>query len=199
MTKYKDEQTEYSQSPEQDSEAAAVADGSAELLDEAGEAAGTEAGDDGLWRQLQEAREELRAKEEQMMRLAAEFENYKKRMQRERETTLKYAEEELLRDLLPTLDNLERAIEQGRNTEDVTALLEGVEMTYEGFLATLQKFGIKPLAGEGEAFDPNFHEAMAMEDSDQVPANTVINEYQKGYLYKDRLLRAAKVVVSGGG
>ena len=159
---------------------------------------GGDGGSDDLLRQVGEAREEARDLEDRMLRVAAEFENFKKRMQRERESDLKYAEENLLKELLPALDNLERAIEQGRETNDASALLAGVEMTYNGLRTTLEKFGLTPLAGKGEPFDPNFHEALAMEASPEAPANTILNEYQKGYMYKDRLLRAAKVVVSSG-
>ncbi len=158
----------------------------------------SEEGSDDLLVQLSEARSEAHDLEDRMLRLAAEFENYKRRAQRERETAAKYAEEDLLKELLPSLDNLERAIEQGRNTGEASALLEGVEMTQRVLMASLEKFGLKPLASQGEVFDPNYHEAMVMEPSDEAPANTIINEYQRGYFYKDRLLRAAKVVVSSG-
>jgi len=154
--------------------------------------------EEGLASQLTKVREEARDIEDRMLRLAAEFENYKKRMQRERETMMKYAEENILKELLPTIDNLERAIEQGQKSEDAAALLEGVEMTYNGLLSALEKFGLTPLSGVGEEFDPNFHEALAMEPSDEVPANVILQEYQKGYMFKDRLIRAAKVVVSRG-
>lgn len=147
---------------------------------------------------LDKAREEAKELQDRLLRLAAEFDNFKKRMQRERETAMKYAEEALLRELLPTLDNLERAMEQGRATADAAGLLEGVEMTMAGLRNTLMKFGLQPLDGAGQPFDPNFHEALVMEASDTVPANTILQEFQKGYMFKDRLLRAAKVVVSKG-
>lgn len=147
---------------------------------------------------LEKAREEAKDLQDRLLRLAAEFENFKKRMQRERETAMKYAEEGLLRELLPTLDNMERAMKQGRTAADVTALLEGVEMTMSGMRNTLEKFGLKPVDGVGQPFDPNLHEALAMEASDTVPANTILQEYQRGYMFKDRLLRAAKVVVAKG-
>lgn len=148
--------------------------------------------------QLAKAQEEARTTEDKMLRMAAEFENFKKRTRRERETYLKYAEEDILKELLPSVDNLERAIEQGRNTDDIAALLEGVEMTFKGILTALEKFGLKLLDGVGEPFDPNFHEAVAMEASSEMPENSILQEFQKGYMYKDRLLRAAKVVVSKG-
>lgn len=148
--------------------------------------------------QLAKALERNRELEDKLLRMAAEQDNFRKRMQRERETALKYAEETILRELLPSLDNLERAVEQCKCTPDAGAILAGVEMTSKGLLNTLEKFGIKPLAGEGQPFDPNFHEAVAMEASAEVPENQIVQEYQKGYMFKDRLIRAAKVVVSKG-
>lgn len=147
---------------------------------------------------LAKALEQARCEHDKMLRMAAELENFKKRMGRERETALKYAEENILKELLPFIDNLERAMEQGRNTESVEGLMEGLEMTLNGLLSSLEKFGLTPIAGVGEPFDPNFHEALAMEASKDVPENGILQEYEKGYLYKDRLIRAAKVVVSKG-
>lgn len=148
--------------------------------------------------QLAKAQERNRELEDKLLRMAAEQDNFRKRMQRERETAIKYAEETILRELLPSLDNLERAVEQCKCASDAGALLAGVEMTSKGLLNTLEKFGVKPLAGEGQSFDPNFHEAVAMEASAEVPENQILQEYQKGYMFKDRLIRAAKVVVSKG-
>jgi len=133
-----------------------------------------------------------------LLRLAAEFENYKKRMARDRENYLKYSEEGILKDLLPTIDNLERALEQGSNTDDAASLIEGVDLTLKGLLATLDKYELKPLDSVGQPFDPNFHEALVMEASDEIPAQSIVREFEKGYQFKDRLLRAAKVVVSKG-
>jgi molecular chaperone GrpE len=130
--------------------------------------------------------------------LAAEFENYKKRMMRDKQTALKYAEEYILKDLLPALDNLERAINQDDATKDVKTLIEGVELTLKGLQSTLSKYGLEPIESVGKPFDPNLHEALVMEASDEVPAQSVLREFEKGYHYKDRLLRAAKVVVSKG-
>ena len=160
------------------------------------EQAGTEAED--VADQLAKALEKNRELEDKLLRMAAEQENFKKRMQRERETALKYAEEAILREILPSLDNLERAVEQCKCTPNAEVLLTGVEMTCKGLLNTLEKFGIKALSGEGQPFDPNYHEAVAMEPSADVPENQILQEYQKGYMFKDRLIRAAKVVVSKG-
>lgn len=144
---------------------------------------------------LKEARGQLKAGEEQVLRLAADFDNTRKRLERDKNTLLKYAEENILKELLPSIDNLERALEQGTMAES-DAFLEGVELTHKGLLGTLDKFGVTPIVSIGEPFDPNIHEALAMEESDEIPANTVVKEFQKGYYYKDRLLRAAKVIVA---
>ena len=152
---------------------------------------------------IEKLRQEAENNRDKLLRLAAEFENYKKRIERERETILKYAGENILRELLPTVDNLERAIEQASaDTEDIdqkiTAVVEGIDLTRKGLIATLEKFEVFPIECLGKAFDPNEQEAMLMESSNTVPANHVLREFIKGYRFKDRLLRAAKVVVSKG-
>ncbi len=153
--------------------------------------------------QLQEARDEAAALRDQVLRVAAEFENYKKRMERERATMLKYAGENIFRELLPVVDNLERALERGVVEEadsetNLAGLLEGVQLTLKILLGTLEKFEIKTIDSVGAPFDPNVQEALTMETSDSVPANHVVSEFEKGYHYKDRLLRAARVTVSSG-
>jgi molecular chaperone GrpE len=178
--------------PVQDEEGQEIAGATPTALDEKG--LDVEA----LASELQAAKAKASESQEKMLRLAADFDNTKKRLIREQDNALKYAEEYILRDLLPTIDNLERALEQGRKTDDVNALLAGVEMVLQGLTASLEKFGLKAINGVGEPFDPNFHEALAMEASKEVPENRILVEFEKGYLYKERLLRAAKVVVSKG-
>jgi molecular chaperone GrpE len=138
----------------------------------------------------------LQESEEKVLRLAADFENTKKRLERERDTSLKYAEENILKELLPGIDNIERAMDQAFETNSVESLLEGVAMTRDGLLATLEKFGVKAIESVGEPFDPNIHEAIAMEETEDMEPNLVMQEFQKGYFYKDRLLRPTKVIVS---
>lgn len=133
---------------------------------------------------------------DKLLRLAAEFENYKKRMERERSLALKYAEEQVFKELLPSIDNLERAIEQGQKAGNAGDLIAGVELTYKGLMSALEKFELLPMKSIGNPFDPNIHEALAMEASDEVDPNRVLREFEKGYMYKDRLLRPAKVVVA---
>ena len=149
---------------------------------------------------LQEQLEETR---DRLMRLAAEFENYKKRMERERSRLLKYAGENILRDLLDTVDNIDRAVEQGSAAADddskkLAAMLEGLALTRKGLVATLERYGVEPLASVGQPFNADEHDAMVMEPNDEVPANHVLQEFARGYRFKDRVLRHARVVVSSG-
>jgi len=165
-----------------------------ETVAEAGENGETQA--EALERELGETRDQL-------MRVAAEFDNFKKRMERERSKLLKYAGETILRDLLTTLDNLDRAVEQGRAAGEVDAqklqsMLEGVELTQKGLVATLERYGVEPLNAVGLSFNPDEHDALTMEASAEVPANHVLREFAKGYRFKDRVLRHAQVVVSSG-
>ncbi len=156
-----------------------------------------------LEEQLADALAEVENHKDQMLRAVAESENFKKRMMREHSATLKYAGEHIFKEILPAVDNLERAVSQGvvegaTAEQNLKALQEGVELTLKSLLATLEKFEVKAIDSLGKPFDPVNQEALTMEPSDELPANHVTNEYEKGYYYKDRLLRAAKVVVSSG-
>lgn len=154
-------------------------------------------------KELSDARDEIAALRDRMLRMAAENENFKKRVERERLAGLKYAGETIFREMLPVVDNLERAIGQGiidgANAEkNLAALLAGVQLTFKSLVTTLEKFEVKAVESIGKPFDPQRQEALTMDASDTIPANHVILEFEKGYYYKDRLLRAAKVVVSSG-
>jgi len=174
-----------------------------ELMDEELSDAEESASEESLEKQLEKARAEVAEQKDKVLRIAAEFENYKKRMMREKSTAMKYAGEPIFREILATVDNLERAISQGEAEgvdpeQGLAALLEGVKLTLKSLVAALKKFEVTPIDSVGEPFDPTNHEALTMEASDTVPANHVLNEFEKGYQYKDRLLRAAKVIVSSG-
>jgi molecular chaperone GrpE len=132
---------------------------------------------------------------DQLLRLGAEFENYKKRVQKENSDLIKFGNESLLKALLPILDNLERAIDHGKKMNENGPLLQVVEIILRQFLTILERFGVKPVAAMGESFDPEKHEAVSLAESDQEP-NRVISELEKGYLFHERLLRPAKVLVS---
>ena len=152
---------------------------------------------------LDQSRAETAEWQDKALRSIAEFENYKKRMERERSAMLKYSGEPIFRELLPVVDNLERAVEQGvidgvEAEQNLKALLEGVELTLKSLQTTLEKFEVKPIETIGQPFDPTVQEALSMEASESIPANHVVSEFEKGYHYKDRLLRAARVIVSSG-
>lgn len=146
--------------------------------------------------QLLEKDEELHALNDKYLRLAAEFDNYKRRVQRDQQDTIRFANEKLFKDLLPTLDNLERALQSGREQDRIEGLLEGVNLTYKHFLDTLQKMGIKQVSSVGEVFDPAKHQAVGQVESTTIPENVIVDEYQKGYFVHDRILRPAMVTVA---
>ena len=174
-----------------------------EDIPEIGEGVEEVIAEDSVEKQLEDALADAAKQKDQFLRIAAEFENYKKRMMRDKSMALKYAGEPILREILATVDNLERAITQGEANgvvaeQGLSSLLEGVQLTLKSLVGTLEKFEVTPVESVGEAFDPTNHEALTMEPSDTVPANHILNELEKGYQYKDRLLRAAKVIVSSG-
>ncbi|MHB8782752.1 MAG: nucleotide exchange factor GrpE [Desulfobacteria bacterium] len=131
---------------------------------------------------------------EQLAYLAAEFENFRKRVAREREAQAAFGNEQLLFAVLPFLDNLERAMGQAAASAD--ALLSGVRMTYDLFLSELRKFGLEQLPAQGGMFDPSLHEAIASVPSSGMPGGTIVAEARKGYLLHGRLLRPAQVTVA---
>jgi molecular chaperone GrpE len=145
-----------------------------------------------------EAKEE-EAKEtyERLLRVSADFENYKKRAAREMEEFRKYANQSLLKEMLSVVDNLELAINSTNDGEKSDqSLIKGLNLTFNEILKVFEKFNVKPIEARGKTFDPAFHEAVMREETDDYPENTVISEFQKGYLIHDRLLRPAMVVVA---
>jgi molecular chaperone GrpE len=140
--------------------------------------------------------EELQIYQDKYIRLAAEFENYKKRAQRDQSDAVRYANESLLKNLLPTIDNLERALQSGKDAGASGPLLEGVELTYKQFLETVEKLGVRQVSSTGNPFDPAIHQAVVQVESDTVEPNTVVEEFQKGYFLHNRILRPAMVTVA---
>ena len=146
--------------------------------------------------QEKSAQEELQIYQDKYIRLAAEFENYKRRAQRDQSDAIRYANESLLKNLLSTLDNLERAIQCGKDAGASGSLLEGVELTHKQFLETVEKLGVRQVSSTGSLFDPNMHQAVAQVESETAEPNTVVEEFQKGYFLHDRILRPAMVTVA---
>ena len=139
--------------------------------------------------------EELKEMSEKYLRLYAEFDNYKKRVNKDKEELLKYGQESLLYELLTVIDNLELALKHASD-EVSTGLIQGVEITYKELMKTLEKFGLTAVEAEGENFDPSVHHAMSQVERDDVEENIVVEEYRKGYKLKDKVLRPSLVSVS---
>ncbi|OGP71976.1 MAG: nucleotide exchange factor GrpE [Deltaproteobacteria bacterium RBG_13_60_28] len=133
---------------------------------------------------------------ERLLRCAAEIENLKKRQEREKSELLQFANENLIKELLPVVDNLERALEHGRQLDAPAPMLEGLELVHQGFLKALTRFGVTPIESVGQPFDPAFHNAVMQEETTAVEDCTILKELQKGYILQNRLLRPAMVVVA---
>lgn len=146
--------------------------------------------------QLEQALQEKQKIQEQYLRTLAEMDNLRKRTAREKEDMGKFANESILRDMLPVIDNLERAIEHVDKSQNADGLLEGVQMTLTQFTQVLKRFGVEPIESIGKPFDPNFHQAMGQLESQEYPVNTVVAEMQKGYQLNERLLRPAFVMLA---
>lgn len=144
---------------------------------------------------------ELEESKDRHVRLQAEFENFRRRSLKERQEAHVYGHQNLVKDLLTTVDNLERASEHAAPSAggDLQSVLQGIELVRRELLATLGKHGVTEIEAEGKPFDPAVHEAMTQVPDDSVPANTVIHVLQKGYQLRDRMLRPARVTVSTGG
>jgi len=140
--------------------------------------------------------EELQISQDKYLRLAAEFENYKRRAQRDQSDSIRFGNESLLKNLLPIIDNLERAIQCAKDAGTDGPLLEGVELTHKQFLETVGKVGVRQLCTIGKPFDPAIHQAVTQVESESMEPNTVVEEFQKGYLLHDRILRPAMVSVA---
>ena len=146
--------------------------------------------------ELESARDEARSNFDRYVRERADLENFKKRAAREREDTVRYGTEALVRALLPVLDNLERAVAHAAAGGNGQPLLEGVTMVLKGFREALEQHGVRAVNALGERFDPALHEAMEQVDSADHAPNTVVREHQRGYQLHDRLIRPALVGVS---
>lgn len=148
-----------------------------------------------LTEQLNAAQAEALENRDHYLRARADLENFRKRAQREKEDLVKFSNETILRELLPVIDNLERALQHAA-VDGEKGLLQGVELTLGQFSKVLEKFNVKAIAAVGELFDPARHEAMGQIESAEQPPNTVVQLLQKGYLLNDRLLRPAMVLIA---
>jgi len=140
--------------------------------------------------------QEIARLNDRLLRVVAEFDNYKKRVARDRAEVVRTANEELLLELLPVLDNLERALAAARKTDSTEALAEGGDMVIRLFQAVLERAGVKPIGSVGQPFDPNVHQAVAAVESPEGAGQTVVEEVQRGYWLHTKVLRPAMVKVS---
>jgi molecular chaperone GrpE len=142
--------------------------------------------------------QEVEQANDMMLRLAAELDNYKKRVAKERESLIRYAAQDVLQELISVLDNFERAIESADKSKDFVSFLEGVKMIYKNMYDVMGRKGLVRIDAVGETFDPNVHEAVMQVTSEEHPENVVVEELQKGYMLHDRVIRPSMVVVSKG-
>ncbi|RAI82385.1 nucleotide exchange factor GrpE [Macrococcoides goetzii] len=145
---------------------------------------------------LTETKKSLEAAEEKYLRLYAEFENYKKRTRAELDTERTYRAQSVLRDILPAIDNIERALAQKGESEEFKSLHKGVEMVYESLLSSLKDNGLEVIEALYQPFDPNLHQAVMQEHDESKDSGIVLDELQKGYKLKERVLRPSMVKVN---
>ncbi len=145
---------------------------------------------------LAEKEKQIEELKERLLYQQAEFENFKKLKAREKQEVLKFGNETLIKELLPVIDNLERAIEHAGKTEEAKSIAEGVALTLSGFLKVLEKFDVTRVNAQGQKFDPNLHEAVYQEEREDVEPGAVVGEFQKGYVMDGRLLRPSMVSVA---
>jgi molecular chaperone GrpE len=171
---------------------------SAQAQVEAGAEAAAPPAQPNLAAALEQARKEAAEHYERWLRLQAEFENYKRRMHKEQQETMRYAQLPLLRDLTGVMDNLERAISHARggNHAEQQSILAGLELVTKQIGEVFERFGMTRIAAKGETFDPHRHEAMKVVESGEHPDNTVVEEFRAGYVLHDRVVRPSMVVVS---
>ena len=146
--------------------------------------------------ELRRREDELRQLHDRLLRNQADFENYKKRMAREKASLLKFGNESLMREILPVIDNLERFLEHAGTAKTIERMIEGIEIIRKELLRKLETFGLTMIAAQGKQFDPDKHESVAQVETPDHPEDTVVKELQKGYFIYERLLRPAKVIVA---
>jgi molecular chaperone GrpE len=147
--------------------------------------------------ELEKSRQEAADNYDKFLRASAELENYKKRAIKELADAINYGNEKIIKDILPIIDSLERALDHAvANSEDFDTFVEGLKLIYEKLLKTLEKHGVEKIDAVGMDFDPNFHEAMLQVESEDYEDNKIVEEFERGYLLNGRLLRPAKAAVS---
>jgi molecular chaperone GrpE len=163
---------------------------------EAAENVGSETTTDPSGLELQQLRQQSEENYQRSLRTQADYDNFRRRTRQEKEEFAKYASLKVIEQLLPVIDNMERALAAGNESKDYEALLKGVEMIYRQLEQTLANEGLKAMESIGQPFNPEFHQAIMQVESEEHEEGIVVSEIQKGYLLKDRVLRPAMVQVS---
>jgi len=187
--------------PEKASENAAPESGektNGEASAQAGSQASPGPAEPTLEQKLADAQAEVARMRDQLLRTAADFDNFRKRSRRSEDDAQRRGREQMLKDLLPVFDNLERAVQHAETSQEAQGVVSGLKMVLKLFTDTLERVGIKRIATVGQAFDPTKHEAIQQMESKDHPAGMIIAEVQPGYMIGDALVREAKVVVSKG-
>lgn len=151
-----------------------------------------------LIEKINELSEKSTSNYELCLRAQAEMENIKKRSKKDKEDWIKFANEKLIKELLPVIDNLELALSHSHDQNPISALKEGVELTYKGLKDALAKAGLEDIKADGEPFDPTFHQAVSEVEDEEVESGNILTVLQKGYILNERLIRPSMVVVSKG-
>ncbi len=148
------------------------------------------------YERLKEQAQKAKEYYEMCLRIKADYENARKRLDKEREEFIKFAQYNLIKDFLSVLDDFERAYHSAKTTPDIDKLIKGLEMIGKDLYSLLRKYGVQEIEAEGRTFDPTYHEALLQEEREDVPDSTVIEVLQKGYMLHDKVLRPARVKVS---
>ncbi|MDU0202218.1 MULTISPECIES: nucleotide exchange factor GrpE [Paenibacillus] len=146
--------------------------------------------------ELEKVRVQAEENYQRLLRVQADFDNFRRRARAEKEDFAKYASLKLIEQLLPIVDNFDRALASSKETKDFDALAKGLEMTYRGMDQLLTAEGLKPIEAVGQPFNPEFHQAVMQVESDEYEEGIVVEELQKGYILKDKVIRPAMVKVS---
>ena len=151
---------------------------------------------DELSKRVEELEKEVEENKDKILRKAAEFENYKRRTENDQLNLLKYTGETLIMKLLPAIDDFERSMQHMDDAKDVKSIKEGLQLVYNKLMKILDEQGVKKIEAVGKPFDVDYHEALMQRKDESVPPHTVLDELEKGYMYKDKVVRHSKVIVS---
>ena len=173
-----------------------IVEESVENAEETAEVVEEKTAEELLQEKIEKLEEEVKASEDKYLRLYAEFENFKRRKNQEIETNNIYKSQKVITEILPSLDNLERALQVDSDNEEVKALRKGVEMVYEGILNALKSEGVEVVETENVQFDPNIHHAVMQGEESDKESGVILDTFQKGYKLKDRVIRPAMVKVN---